>query len=224
MPALAPYIPPKDAALNSWAANFTTLLSAAPSTYAQTATTAAAVAAVEAVWAAAYALVTSPSTKTKTTVAAKNTARTNMLATIRPVAQNISLAPGVSSAAKAAIGVNPRTSTPAPITAPTTYPVLSVLQSLALTHIISYRDQLASPSVKSKPYGVVQCYLYGLPSATPVTDPTTMQFLGGKTKSPLSQSWPSADGGMKIYYAARWSTRTGLLGPWSPIVSFTLAA
>jgi hypothetical protein len=223
MAALPPYIPTKDALLANWALNFTTLLTAAPTTYGQTAAVASACAATEVLWAAAYALVTSSSTKTKATVAAKNIARTNMLAIIRPVAQQISLNAGVTSGNKTAIGVNPRTSTPAPITAPTTYPVLSVTQSLALTHVISYRDQLASPSVKSKPYGVVQMYLYGLPSTTTVTDPTTMPFLGGKTKTPLSQSWPSADKGMTIYYAARWATRSGLLGPWSPIANFALA-
>lgn len=224
MPALPPYIPAKDAAFNSWLVNFSTLLSAAPATYGQTAAVAADVAATEAAWVAAYALVTSPSTKTKTTVANKNIARVNATGIVRPVAQQISLSAGVSSGNKAAIGVNPRTSTPTPITAPTTYPVVTILQSLALTHVMSFRDQLASPSVKSKPYGVVQMYLYGLPSATAVTDPNTMQFLGGKTKSPLSQSWPSADAGMRIYYAARWATRAGLVGPWSPIVSFILAA
>lgn len=224
MPALPPYIPAKDAALANWSANFSTLLTASPGTYGQTAMTAASVAAVETAWAAAYALVTSPSTKTATTVQAKNVARFNMLTTLRPVAQQISLSAGVSEGDKIAIGVNPRTSTPTPITAPTTYPAISILQSLALNHVIAYRDSLASPSVKAKPYGVVQMYLYGTASATPIIDPSLLGFLGGKTKSPFTQPWPSGAAGMKVYYAGRWALRNGVLGPFSPIVSFIVAA
>jgi hypothetical protein len=219
MPALAPYIPPKDAAFGSWLDNFSALLTASPSTYGQTSGVAAAVAAVTATWDAAYALVTSPSTKTKDTVQAKNVARIDALATVKPVAQQISLNQGVLASDKVAIGVNPRTSTPVPVTAPTTYPLLTLVSNIALQVIIRYRDELASPSVKSKPYGVVQVQLFASTSATPITDPTLLQFLGVRTKSPTTVTWASSASGLRAYYAARWVTRTGLVGPWSPIVN-----
>jgi hypothetical protein len=222
MPALAPYIPNKDANYNSWLINFSTLLSAAPMTYGLTATDAVTVAAAEADFTAAYALVTSPTTKTASTVQAKNIARVSSLNVVRPYAQQISLNPGVTAANKISIGVNPRTSTPAPVTAPTTYPVLTIASSLNLAHVIAYRDQLSSPSVKGKPYGVVQMYLYGTASATPITDPTQLTFLGGKTKSPLTQTWTNTVRGEQAYYAARWVTRTGLVGPWSAIINATV--
>ena len=224
MPALPPYIPPKDAQLANWADNFSALLTASPATYGLVSGDAAAVAAVVATWDAAYALVTSPSTKTAATVAAKNAAKINMLATVRPYSQAISLNAGVTTMAKTAIGVNPRTSVPTPITAPTTYPVLTVSQALSLQHILRYRDQLASPSVKSKPYGVIGVQLYGNASATVITDPTTLMLLQTTTKSPLLQPWGSGSVGKPAYYAARYVTRKGLVGPWSPIVSFVIAA
>ena len=58
------------------------------------------------------------------TVSAKNTQRVTMLGIIRPYANFISLNAGVASGDKTALGVNPRTSTPSPITPPTTNPVL----------------------------------------------------------------------------------------------------
>ena len=137
MPAVAPYIPAKDASLNAWLANFSALLTANPYTYAQTPAVAATVATVVAAWTAAYALVTSPTTKTKATVAAKNTEKVLVLANVRPIAQQISLSPGVTSANKTAIGVNPRTSTPAPIAAPTTYPVLSITSAHNLSVVLA---------------------------------------------------------------------------------------
>jgi hypothetical protein len=224
MPALPPYIPTKDALLNNWLLNFSSLITAAPATYGLVAGDATAIAGAVATWSAAYALVTSPTTKTASTVSAKNAAKVTTLATCRPYAQNISLNAGVTSANKTAVGVNPRTSVPTPITTPTTYAVLTVAQALALQHVIRYRDSLASPSVKSKPYGVIAVQLFGLASATVITDPTLLTYLQSVPKSPFLQSWGSGSVGMKAYYAARYVTRKGLLGPWSPIVSFTIAA
>lgn len=224
MPALPPYIPPTDAALDAWLTNFSSLATASPATYGLASGDASAIAAAVAAWHTAYLLVTSPSTKTAATVSSKNTQRVNVLAIVRPYAQNISLNAGVANTNKTAIGVNPRTSTPQPITTPTTYPVLSIVNALPLQHVIRYRDQLASPSVKSKPYGVTQMFLYGTASPTVITDPTLLIFLGAQTKSPLAQTWPSSAKGEIAYYAARWATRKGLVGPWSPIAAFVVAA
>lgn len=224
MPALPPYIPAPDPAFNAWIVNFSSLATASPGTYGLATGDATAIAAATTSWSTAYALVTSPSTKTATTVSAKNTARVNALAIVRPYAQAISLNAGVSTGAKTAIGVNPRTSTPVPITIPTTYPVLTVVSALPLQHVIRYRDQLASPSVKAKPYGVRTMMLFGSTSGTVITDPTTLAFLGNITKSPFTQTWGSAAKGQNAYYAGRWATQKGLLGPWSPIVSFIVAS
>jgi hypothetical protein len=223
MPSLPPYIPNKDAAFDAWLQNFSTLLTANPTLYGQTAGAASTVAGQQSAWANAYALVTSPATKTKTTVAAKNAARVTASGIVRPYAVEISLNAGVSSANKTAIGVNPRTSVPTPVTTPTTYPALTITQALPLQTVVAYRDQLASPSVKSKPYGVTALQLFASASATPITDPTLLNFIGVNTKSPFAITWDSSKKGMQGYFAARWQTRKGLVGPWGPIVNFTIA-
>ena len=223
MPALPPYIPAKDAMFNHWLVNFSGLITANPPLYGLTPSDATAIAAPTATWVAAYALVTSPTTKTASSVQAKNVARVNANAIARPYAQQISLNQGVSPDNKIALGLNPRTPTPTPITTPTTHPVLTIVSAPPLQHIVRYVDQMASPSVKSKPYGVIQLQIFGQVSATPITDPTTLPLLQVSTKSPFLQSWPSGASGMRAYYAARWATRKGLVGPWSPIVSFIVA-
>ena len=224
MPALPPYVPTKDADVDNWATNFSTLLTAAPATYGLVAADATTVAAARLSWHTAYLAAISPSTRTPTTVAAKNVARVNMLAVLRPYAQTISLNAGVSSGNKTAIGVNPRTSVPTPIAAPATNPVLTVDQALTLQHVLRYRDSLSSPSVKSKPYGVVQIQIFAATSATPITDPTLIAFKDQTTKSPALVSWQAGDKGKTAYYTARWVTRAGLVGPFAPIVSFVVAA
>lgn len=219
MPAVAPYIPSKDSGVNSFAANFSTLITASPSTYGLSAGDATTIAGITATWTAAYALVTSPSTKTAATVSAKNAARVNLLATIRPYSQLIANNAAVSSSAKIALGLNARTSVPTPITPPVTTPILSITGGSVLQQILRYRDSASSPSVKSKPYGVIQVQLFGKTSTTPITDPTTLPLLLSQTKSPFAVTWAGGSSGEMAYYAARYVIRKGGISMWSPIVS-----
>lgn len=223
MPALPSYIPTRDADLANWADNFNTLLTASPSTYGLVAGDATAVDAVVVPFITAYSAAINPGTRTPVTISAKDDAKILMLATVRPYAINVSLNQGVITSDKIDLGVNPRTSTPTPITAPTTNPIISIVNATPLQHVLRYRDETASPTVKAKPYGVTQLYLYGTASATPITDPAVLLFLGSRTKSPALIEWQAGDVGKTAYYAARWATRTGEIGPWSPIVSFTVA-
>lgn len=224
MPALPPYLPAADAKFNNWIQNFSTLISASPASYGLTAGDASNIASAAAAWASAYAMVTSPTTKTAHTVSAKNTARVNAHAVVRPYAQNISLNAGVSSSNKIAVGVNPRTSTPAPITPPTSSPVLTVQSAANLSLILRARDSAASPSVKAKPYGVTRAQVHFVVSATPVTDPALLTEVSSQTKTPFVLNFNAADAGKQVYVAARWATRTGAFSPWSPMVNFTVPA
>jgi hypothetical protein len=223
MPALAPYIPNRDANLNNWLANFSTLISANPFTYGLVTADAATIAAAVATWTAAYMLVTSNTTKTQQTVSAKNTARVTVLSVVRPYAQSISLNAGVASADKIALGLNPRTSTPSPISPPTTNPVLLLQNLTNLSATLRFRDSAASVSVKAKPYGVKLLRLYGATSATPLTDPTKLPLLDTFTKSPLVLSLTGLTVGQQMYCAAQWQVQSGGLSPFSPILSFTVA-
>jgi hypothetical protein len=222
MPRLAPYVPPKDADLASWAANFSALLTANPATYGQTSGTAAAVAAAQSSFAAAYALVTSPATKTASTVSAKNFAKASMLAQLRPVAQNCSLNPAVATSDKAALGVNPRTSKPTPITAPATYPILAVQGGASGQLYVRYRDSAASVSVKSKPYGVAFVVLGYQTSATAITNPANLVNRVQITKSPYLLQFTGTDLGMQCYLAAYYLCANGKTAGWGPVVSFTV--
>lgn len=222
MPSAAPYIPSRNAGFVAWLANFSTLITASPGTYGLLAGDATTIAAQNTAVAAAYALITSSATKTAATVSAYNSTKVNALAVVRPYAQTISNNAGVSTSNKTAVGVNPRTSTPTPITTPTTTPVLTAQSASTAGIIVRYRDATASPSVKSKPYGVVAAVIFAKASATVITDPSVLVWEGQQTKSPFTLSMP-ATAGMVIYIAARWVTKKGLVGPWSPIISYVSA-
>lgn len=224
MPALAPYIPNRDADFLTWSQNFSTVLTANPALYGLTASDATAVDALVDTFTTAYGDATAPSTRTPVTVQAKNIARINAEAGIRPYAQAIANNAGVSSDDKIAIGVNPRTSVPSPIGQPTTFPDLSVNPTGPLQVTARYRDSEATPTSKAKPYGSTQVQIFGMTSATVVTDPTTLPLLATVTKSPTLMTFGSSDANKTCYFAARFITRRGLVGPWSAITAATIPA
>lgn len=223
MAGLAPYIPNTDGALDTWALNFSTLITATPATYGLGSGDAVTIAGVYTTWHASFLSATNPGTKTKTTVAAKNTARVNLLAICRPYATMVSNNAGVSSADKTTLGVNPRTSVPTPISAPTSRPVLTFINATPLASHLRYSDSVAGPLVKSKPYGVIGLQFFGKTSSTAITDPALLPYFQQQPTSPFTASWESGDVGKTAYVAARWITRKGLVGPWSDITSFTVA-
>ena len=218
---MASYIPQKDSLLQNWLNNFQTLIAAAPATYGLVAADSTAITAAYNAWNTAFAAAVNPATRTPQTVAAKDTAKVNALGIIRPYAQRIAKNAGLSPATKIAVGVNPGTNPPGPIPAPTTYPVLSIPTALAQAHVVYYRDQLASPSVKSKPPGVVSCELHAWVGTTPAApaDITQWPVIKVMTKSPTTITWSSQPSGTFVAYAARWVTRKGLYGPFGAVVT-----
>jgi hypothetical protein len=215
-------MPTKEADFTNWLNNFSTLIAANPPAYGLMSTDAANIAAQNAAWTAVYGPITSPATKTAQAVQHKNTAKVSVTAQIRTYAQSIANNPGVTSANKIALGLNPKTSTPAPVTPPTTFPALTLQSQAPLTAVLRYRDSAASPSVKAKPYGVTQCQIFGMASATPVSDQSKLPMIATPTKSPFTLNLNPADTGKQFYAAARWAIRTGEFGPWSPIIQFTV--
>ncbi len=225
VPASPPYIPKRNSLIVPWVDNFSDLLTAAPMTYGLLAADAAAVQAVRAPLDADWTLMSSPSTKTKQVVSDFNTALVTALAVIRPYAQTISLNQGVTSANKIAIGVNPRTTTPSPITPPATVPILTVQGLTGGLAYLRYRDSAASVSVKSKPYGVVAVQLAVIQATIavpPTTPPSAWSIPVVATKSPLALPLAPYTPGSQVYVAPRYQLRNGQLSAWGATASFTV--
>jgi len=222
MPALAPYIPPKQADYDLWLANFAALTTGQPSLYGLTTGEAVIISNAYADWHAAFLLATNPGTKTKVTVAAKDVERVLSMDVVRPFAVQISLNAGVLASDKIDLGVNPRTSVPAPILPPNSSPDVSVQSAIPLTLYMRFRDPLTSPKVKAKPYGVTRCQLFGKLSAVPVYDPSELSWLKDATKSPFVVSFDAPSSGQRLFYAGRWVVRSGLASPFSAIGDFVI--
>jgi len=218
----ASYIPQKQSLYDAWMLNFTTLLTANAALYGQTAGVAAGCAAAYATWHAAYLLTTSSSTKTKSTVAAKDAAKAACSLVVRPVAMAIRNNLGVSNSDKSNLGLTIVDQTPTPVPPPATSPMLDVLGATPLQHTIRFHDQ-NTPTSRAKPAGVFFGELHAAVSATVVSDPNTLPVNQYVTKQPIAVTWQQADVGKTAYYAMRWVNRRGQVGPWSPIATFTVA-
>lgn len=213
------YIPARDADFDSWLLNFSTLLTAAPSTYGLTAPDAVVVAAAYSNWHPAYLLATDPATRTQPTVAQKDAERAAAEAVVRPYAQQISRNAAVTPENKSAIGVNLPNTSPVPVPAPTTFPQIGFRSAEPLVHVLQYQDSGLGTG-KKKPFGAIGCEIWRSVGVDAATDPSQCTYQGSYTKSPLRQTFHAADVGKKATYFGRWVTRAGpggvaQAGPWS---------
>lgn len=111
------------------------------------------------------------------------------------------------------------------VPAPQTAPILTVRGAAGVngSHRLTFADSL-TPESRRKPDGVMHLQLYVAVGPALVNDP-----VGGRaafhsliTRSPFDVHHDPADSGKMATYFGRWSTRTGLTGPWSIPVGMTI--
>jgi len=223
---MSKYIPSTDSGLRDWSQNFSNLITANPSTYGLMVSDAVAIAGAVGAYVPALSAAVDPVTRTKGTVAAKDSAKAAMLITLRRYAQFIKLNVAVTNQEKQNLGINVDDTSHTPIPAPTTKPVCTVVDSAALQHTLRYADA-TTPNTRAKPPGVDSMELYfALAATAPTTPPATPDKLGtGLTlytlaaRQPVTVTHDPAAAGKTVIYFARWATHSGLVGPWSdPII------
>lgn len=238
MASAAPYIPARDSTLDSWADNFSTLITANPATYGLQPADAVAIAGAFTTWHAAYLLGGStgsppvpvnPSTFTSVTVAAKNSAKFAMIIILRTYASQVRINPGVSNSDKIALGLNLPNNTPSPIPVPLTFPLLSIVSAGPGTHVIRFADS-ATPAIRAKPFGAIGMQLYRGVGVVAISDVSLTDWYAQLTSQPFQSSFLIGDSGKVATYFARWITRgkpvgdaAAQVGPWSSPVSLGVA-
>lgn len=219
------YIPAKDALFATWLANFSALLTAAPTDYGLDAADATAVDGVNTTFQAAYTTSQNPATRTAPSVAAKDVARASAEAVVRPYAVQISRNSAVTDANKASIGVTIPSLVPTPVAAPTVAPVIG-LESATIGQM-RLKYQAAGASGKSKPFGAIGVEIWRSVGVVAATDPAQATYNGTVTKTPFRQNFTGPDATKICTYFARFVTRSGpdgkaQVGPWSAPLSVTV--
>ena len=217
------YIPSKDSDLVGWSQNFADVITAAPTDYGLIAGQASAYDTLNTAYADAYAAAINPGTRTPVTVAAKDTARNELVASARSLAQVARRYPGITNELLSDAGLTVPDPIPSPVPAPVTQPVLSLLSSSSLKNTLRFKDSvLANP--RSKPQGVVSMQLFQLIGLTPPSDISECKFVGNFSRMPAEVNYSGDDALKNAYYLARWVNAKGQVGPQSALFSQTIAA
>lgn len=215
------YIPTREGDLSLFVTNFDTLITANPATYGLVAGDAVTIHTYVDTFLTALAAASNPGTKTIVTVADKDGAKAAMLQIVRSYAQQIKANRGVADQDKVSLGLTLNDGTPTPIPAPSTQPIISVIGATPLTHVLRFADSV-TPDKRSKPYGSIGLQLWRYVGDTAPTGPEQYEFAEFVTRQPFDSSYSGSQVGKRAWYCARWQTATGLVGPWSAPVSFTI--
>jgi len=229
MTGYPPYIPNKNENMVTWMDNFQATVDANPMAFGLSDADIAAIdAAIEALD-AAWAPMTSSSTKTKAVVAAFNAQRDATMQVVRPYATVISQSQAITSENKSAAGVTVRKTTRTPVPAPSTKPLLTLISMIVGAITMQYRDA-TTPTQKGKPFGVVGAEVWINIGTAFATDPSQCSYYGLMSKTPFALAYDTGDSGKKITIFARWATKGCLAsggaaqtGPWSDPVQLNLA-
>lgn len=168
-------------------------------------------------------IATTDRTRTKITVAERDSIRASIEPFYRAFAQRIKYNEGISDPDKINIGVRPRNSAQSQRVAPSSSPMVMIYAAGNGTHTLRYHDSM-TPTSKAKPFGAVCMQLF-MDKTDGTRQPSLehAQFIGTYTKSLFGVEHDPKDAGQLATYWARWAGPRGDTGPWSFPVSFTIA-
>jgi hypothetical protein len=169
---------------------------------------------------------TNPATRTATAVAAKNTARAQLVADIRLLVRRIQATPSVTPAQKTSLGITVPDHVRTPVPPPTTRPVLSVANISSRTLSIRLADE-TTPTRRAKPPGVDGAEVYSFAAAAgtpPPADLTAWQYKGLAKRADFNVPFDAGDVGKIGCVRAQWVSTRGANGPVSDEITGSIAA
>lgn len=212
------FIPTGDTAFRNWSLNFSTLITASPTTYGLVAGDATAYAALHSTYAAALTAATDPATRTSVTVAAKDAARAAAVAKARELAAKVQATTTVTPAQKTSLGITPRDTGRTPVPPPSTRPVVTIVSTTGGNFVLRVIDETVVVGRK-RPYGY-RGAIIGF--STGVSAPTSMadcELLGVATRVPQAFNLSAVAAGTRVWLLSQWFNTRGELGPLSAATS-----
>src|SRR5688572_5910823 len=206
-------IPTKDSALAAWSTNADTRLTATPTAFGCTAAQATAYTALHDPFIAAYEAAAAVGARSKSLVAAKDTAKANLLRYAREIYAFVQASLTVTDANKELLGVVVRNPEPSPVPAPATAPVLTVKSVSGRTVKIGLRDA-ASEERRGKPPGVLGASVFSYVGATAPADISAWTFEGNTGRTTIDVVFPSTVAvGAQVWLTAFWFNPRKQSGP-----------
>ena len=217
-----PYMPTTDAALDAFAINMDTLITATPTAYGLVAGQATTFDTASDDFTAKLATATNPSTRTSVTVAAKNVSRAALKALIQNYMAIIQGYPSITNGLLAGLGFTVRQTVPTPIGPPTSAPVVTIQSSSSYALNGRFSDE-NTPDLRARPFGAIGAQIYTKVGGTAPTGPEQCTFKQFQTRQPMALQFTGPDAGETCWVFARWQNRRGEAGPWSAVAQFVIA-
>ncbi len=220
---MAGFIPSKEAELVTWSTNFDAQINNDPPALGLTVVQTGGYSTLHAAFVAAFQASQDHSTRTPSSILAKNDAKEALVANARALARIIQACPTVTDQQRSDLGLTVRDPEPTPVPAPGTLPLVSVVEVQHGSHTIRLAD-MDSPSSRAKPAGVAGAEVFVFIGDNPPADMTTCQLRQLTTRNQLEITYQPEDSGKMAYIAARWYNPRGQAGPASLTISERIAA
>ena len=212
--------PRKDDALLAWSANAKTLITATPTAYGLTAAFATQYGGIHDLFATALAAC-EPGVRTQAAVAAKNTARANLLEQIRLMTNLVNGTATVTDAQKITLGITVRAQ-PSPQPPPSSWPILTVKSSYG-TMVTLGLGSSDPGSKRGRPAGVFGASVFSFVGAEAPSDISEWKFEGNTGRTQLTVTFPSDTApGTKVFFTAFWFNGSKASGPACAAISTNL--
>ena len=216
------FIPSSEGKFTAWANNFAATVEASPETYGLSSEDITALKDRTSQWDSNYADAVAKRDAAQAATVAKQLSRQELEEMIRDLSRQIQVNPTVSEQSRKDAGLPVHKTTRTPVAVPTTVPVVRIEKSEALAHIIGFVDS-ATPTRRGRPAGIAGCQVYVAVGDRVPDSPKEYRFFGQSTKSPVRVTFESEDGCKMAHYLLRWVNTRGEAGPWSTVISGTIA-
>ncbi|HWB18661.1 MAG TPA: hypothetical protein VG711_00050 [Phycisphaerales bacterium] len=214
--AIPIFQPTKDSFLQTWSDNFSTLISATPTTYGLTAAQATAYATLSTAYSNAYNAVVNPNTNSKQAVITKNQAKEALLygsGGAWALVNIVQAFPGTTNSMRGALGLRIPAPSPKPIPAPEFAPDLSIVSTAGRSVKVRLRDQ-ENPDRRGKPDGVQGATILFYVGETAPADPAQWIFSNNTSKTSFDVEIPATVlPGAKVWLTAFWFNNRKESGP-----------
>jgi len=214
------YMPPKQAEQVAWSQNFSTIISSSPATFGLTQPQADAFAGINTTLQQAYLRGTTEGTRTKISVAEKNTALKNMKVAARDLVSIIQ-GQAISAAQKIQLGITVRKDKPTPKPVPSQKPFVKVKKVDGRTVTIELRQD---KSKRGKPANVAGATVFTASGDSAPESATDWKFVSNTTRTTLEIPFPPSATGDTVWITAFWNNAKDESGPAAKPVSVNLPA
>ncbi len=220
---MADYIPAPDAEFDSWQVNWVTFAVAnAVALGLDPVVDIPAIQGAQTAWDTDYDGHVTAAAAAQAARAAKDAERDTYVALLRSFSQQIQKRTGTTDAQRGGLGITILDTEPTPVPAPTTAPVLNIVTSERLRHIVEASKTALEGGGLGKPSGVRGVQLWrkiGDPAPASESD---LEFVSEFTRTRMTLDYQMSQGSLTVYYQARWVSTRGETGPWGELVSATV--